>query len=908
MATELKGQLYSTQENTRYDVFLDNLTPDGGGVDIKVMALSYSYKFDEKDVDAHLLLSNAKVVFRVTDPAQETVLENMSDAAETVYRLRILRSGVLDFVGFVLTDLLSIDDTSGDYSYTVTATDGVARLKTIDYDGGGPYYDDYQTVSDHIGVILSNIPLDTYYPANAEYYRINSTMWPEGLTASDATDQMKLIRCSYRAFRTIDRQGQVKFSSVYDVLLELCRAFGLRFMYSRGRYVFAETVDYTRTLGSITWIRYDQAGTRITDDVLATWGAWRRTVGNAADYLDNNNPGVTIQGGKITYLPPLRNVKWVYKHYSRQNTLPTSAVWTNISNPAVTIQNFVTATGLRLRISALASLTVSPPPGEQFPVEPVHVVVGMTLFVDGDTEQKILVRSYNVTPSGIVSYGDGAVLSEWVDGIAGSYGTALRVNQLQDTIRQINVLTPEVPIGGTLSLQFSVLEILKAGVPWVSASAEYTIYDPYMETAIEGSVTGQYNFSTYSASNTAFTTNSALIEKEVLLGDGPSANSFGRFEYEDGLLWENTTGWKRYAAGGYIDATAQRHGAMRAKNILALQDAKRFVLDSTLAIRDYAAEYMLYRTGRSYIMKSGTFDALADRWKGKWQEVTYFPNSVTDPVEEPGISGPTIGPGVPDTEPGPGGVVVPPDPPITGDAAPGINTVITSVGTGLLAGDEIVTININDLAEVPLRLGDVVVLTNQVTGQTQNFEVAYDSELGVPDPNQITPGATSVPYYGEEGLVWLIPDTGSVAVVSEVATADFPAGSYVQPEPQFTAQLQSLLRKEHYDFHLFDYDTSITTGFVGPFWRAGNRIGWGIRKVHFAFAQDEGATAVKVNLKYYDASGFRYTVATFNSNGLGGIVDAYADVAAGYYRVEVETITGTAPKGLTVSVQMIKNN
>jgi len=472
--------------------------------------------------------------------------------------------------------------------------------------------------------------------------------------------------------------------------------------------------------------------------------------------------------------------------------------------------------------------------------------------------------------------------------------------------------TPVVPRSGTLRFPVTHRGVFANEVEYDPNTVTVNLDAFFMESLLAGSISDQYNYTYYPLETASAAFNSVVLEREALFGDGPGDNTFGRIEYtENGTDWLRADGWRRYS-GGYLNTAAMSHTNMIAALTLALQDTRRRVLDISIIGSSYQVEYLLGSQSALYLMQSGELDLSRDEWRGRWFEIAAnFADSVTtgEPTETDPVGGPGSGGANEPEVPVVGGGYVPPSiGGSPGNSAPGINTVPTTTEEGIVNGDDIGGLAVGNLGDVPLYAGDVIVLTNPITGETQEVEVLYDSDLGVPDPNQITPGGTSVPYYGPDGLVWLIPDTGSVALVDVTVSGDFPAGSYVQPEPQFTAQLQALLRKEHYDFHLFDYDTSITTGFVGPFWRAGNRIGWGIRKVHFAFGTDEGATAVKVNLKYYDATGFRYTVATFNSDGLGGIVDAYADVAAGYYRVEVETITGTAPKGLTVSVQMIKNN
>ncbi len=918
MATRLQGQVYSMRGNTRYQVFIDDGSPSTGTIDeVRLVSLNIRHEAASKDIDANLLLSRIKVVFRVENAAQESVFSDMAGSAETRFKVRVLKDGALFYIGFVLLDLLTVEDISGGYNLSIEATDGIGRLKSIDYDGGGTFYDDYETIHEHLKTILSAVPLTDYYSTGEEYFRVNSTLWPNGLTPDGTTDQLDLIRCSYRAFRSIDRQGDVKFSSYYDVLLEFCKAFGLRFMYANGRYVITDIVDYARTVGSVRFLRYDIDGVALSAEILGggggtQWDAWTRESGELSAYEASTKDAVTPAGGKITHLPALRAVDWSYKHYSKQNTLPTSEVWTNGSNPSPSIQNFVTAATLRLRVSAAAQLEVVPPVGEDYPAVPVHVVVGMRLWViDADSNGEILTRTYNIVGTQ-VNYN----VDRWVGGVSGvQHPFVFRVPEVAAATPtfQIETLTAVVPLSGTLRIQFFISDILKNGATWAGADVNYTIHSPYIETTLDGSVTDQYNFSNFTAGNNAFAGNSVTLERSVRLGDGPSDNTFGRFEYFENPFWARTTAWRKYAGGTYQDTTARLHGAIRSRDILALQEQPRQKLQGTIIINDYSPEYIYLRATKRYLPYKADHNLVDDEVTGDWFEIGYEPNSVTDPTEAPSDDNPIGGEEggvVPDTS-GPistGGPLTSEDGQIPpGLLAPTLTTISSGIDGEVPESVPADTIPVTDTpTDLPLFEGDVLVITHPTTGQQQNVTVTYNSELGVPAAAQDGSTSGSFQYFGPNGVVWLVADDTNVAVEGFTPSFTIPQDSFLQFDAAYLARLRALLRIDHIDGNVFGFTESLSIGLQDWFWRPERRIGWHIRKVHFAFAQAGTGTA-KVNLKYYDATGFRYTIATHNATaGLGSVQDAFATVDEGYYRVEVETLTGAVPKGLTVIIELIK--
>lgn len=910
MATVVKGTVESVS-GVDYNVYLDNGAPDASGTLLSVRSAKLTYRSETEDVDAHLLTSKMSITFAVRNATELALFDGLIDAKELQYKIRIEREGSLWWVGFVLLDLVSVDFAQFPFDVKISATDGISRLKSIDYEIGS--LTEFATIKEHLFNVLTQMPLSDYYGATDEYLRVHSTLVPEGMTPG--VNIFNKVRVGIKALRTVDKRGRVKYTSYYNALLEFLQLINARMVYSQGRYFVTEIADYARPLEDVTFYRYNEAGTELAQEDLTNWTTYIKQIGATLAGSD----AVALARGQTTQYPPLKAVDFTYKHYSRQNLFP-GVVWSDLNYDVALLNGFDGDEGAgRLAVTANISYTVSAEVGAiPSGVGRLWVVASVLIAIEdegGGGGGQSLKRTATITPAGI-SYAD----AEWVDGLTDTYdfllpGTPTITGQILNN--RLSLISPVVPQGGTLKLALRMdrTSIRGGDSTAYQVTVQYNYSGAFVESLLTGSIAEQYNYTNYLAETDASGFNSVVLERETVFGDGPGDNTFGRIEYtENGADWLRTNKWRRWS-DGYLNTTAMYHTNMIAAITLALQDTRRRVLDITVIGDDYQAEFMLGSQSALYIMQSGELNLGNDEWRGRWFEIAanFVDGATVGTVTD---SDPTIGsdsgepsePALPGTDGGSGGFVptVPGFEP--GDVATSINIVPTTIDGSFATGDTIGNLAVNNLDDVPVFDGDIIIITNPITGETQEFEVLYDSNLGTPDPNQVTPGGTSVPFYGPDGLVWLVPGTGEVSLVSTTATSDFPDGSYIQPEPQFTAQLQALLRTDHYDFQLFDYDTDVTTGFVGPFWRAGNRIGWGIRKVHFAFAQDNGATAVKVNLKYYDASGFRYTVATFNSTGLGAIVAAYADVATGYYRVEVETVTGTAPKGLTVNIELIKKN
>jgi hypothetical protein len=483
------------------------------------------------------------------------------------------------------------------------------------------------------------------------------------------------------------------------------------------------------------------------------------------------------------------------------------------------------------------------------------------------------------------------------------------VGTTTSTYSGFRIDTPVVPRSGTLRFRVIHRGVFANALEYDPSAVQVVLEDIFMESLLAGSIEDQYNYTDFNAATDAQGANSITLEREHLFGDGPGDNTFGRIEYFDGTEWLRTDGWRRWAAAAYLNTEVMALGGLVAQMTLALQAEQRERLDISVIAPIYQAEFLFGCGNKLYLMQKGSIDLITDIWRGTWFEIATNFNDVATPGQDtntPPIGDLGIGagdaPDLPGTNTGgatgPSGIEATP-----GLTAPGINTILSATEDGLVPDIEIGGLVVPNVGDAPVFAGDIITIINPTTGETMNVEVSHDS--GYIPGLQTDPGA--VQYFGPDGVEWLVPSTTEIAIVPITPTTEFPAGSFVQPNPQFTAQLQELLRRDYYDFQIFGFDESLVADFVGPFWRPNRRIGWHIRKVHFAFAQDMGGTA-KVNLKYYDATGFRYTVATYNGGGLGGVIDAFADVAEGYYRAQVESFTGSAPKGLTVTPELIKIN
>lgn len=895
MATRLRGSLRSLSGDL-YQVFLDQESPQGGGVVVDLVDVRYRYKANNDDIDANFLLSTVSVTILVKSLLQQVALQQFLDGSETRNKIRILKNGELEYLGIVFSDLLVEEDRHFPRQVTLEAADGIGRLKAIQYIDEGLEYDNTATIVEHINAVLIQSGIANYYAAGDEYFRIHTTFWPNQLTPNDGDNALEKVRINYKAFREVDTKGNVVFKSGYDVLLEICKAFNFRFFFSEGVFWFSEIADYDRQDAPIVYHRYSKSAAKIGTQIYTSWEQHRATVGDNLEYSQGHANAVNLSGGTIGRIPPLRSVEFSYKHFSRQNLLPGRS-WTQLTPIVATLFNFRSAPGLRLKMSAVARGSVSPPLGQTYPTANIAIVLSMRLWVDGDGQSRALTRNYNYA-SGSYSY----TPAEWVAGggntsfpivIPVPFGFSGSLSNFQ-----FGFTTPDVPISGDLKLNFFLAAVLGNGSQWQGADAEFELSNVFLESLVDGSIASQFDERRVTVLNEDYLENSRTFEREIMLGDGTTPNSFGRMEVQVGagfFDWELTEAWHRYAGGASLSGSAIEHIQLLAKTTLGLQDRHRQVLQGSIIAPNFYPSQPLLRANAVYVVQQCEKSIARDEWRGKWVNISFLPRPSTVNIEDIAIANPEIGI---DNSAANTDFVPPP-----GTGVTGTNTTISTTSQDIPPDVEITNPGLAiPPSQIAISAGDILTITNPATGETQTIVVANDYSQGANNP-WIDPDGN--PWITPDGEDWIVDSTPGVLVTEPFTpTIDFPAGSYVQPDPVFVYNMLALARREFERFDLFSSGEVITTGVHPIFWRPTHRIGWTIEGISFAVASNPSNNTISVAFKHTDLANSTVQLSSYSGSNLSTIIALNSVVQAGVYFFEVTTAGAT---GLQIILKLRKN-
>lgn len=895
MATKLKAAGRSF-EGHYYEVFFDQDEVSGTPLEVPLVDVKYNYKGSTDRSDAPFILSTCEVTILLQNNAQLSRLQQMIDGDESRNKIRVLKNSNIDWLGVIQVELATEEDRSFPYEYKITATDGIARLKTVPYLGGGVGEDEYYSLLDHIKTVLEKSPIIDYFSIDEEFLRTHITKWPDEITPDDDINPLTELRVSTKAFRTVDKSGEVTYMSSYDVLNAICVALGLRFYFGSGRFVLDELIDVIRQDDEVIWHRYDKEFNNLDIETLTDRSSWQTTI---ATDLSLSDVAKMLSGGKITFEPPVKSVSYTYKHYSKQNLLP-GYTWPFNGNVAEVL-NFRADGGVLLRIFGVVKVRLLFPSDEVFPNAAVHLVVNMSCWVEyGNSEDSVAVsRTYNFAGVGF-NYSP----MEWVEGGLGTeFPIIANAQEEGDVYTSFDFVTPSVPESGTLKLSFSIGELLLNGEPWLDADPVFNVEDVFIGPIVEGNVENQFQYTFARASNSDFQANSDREPREIIIGDGPTENTFGRIEARtESGDWQLTTAWRRYADGNSLSGDSETLIRLLTNDLLSMRNRKLAQLDTAFISPDYAPGFTMNRGGDIYLLNRGTFNLLRDEVSGTWIQITRLA------VEIPDIA--VIDSDLGDI--GGGGILPPPLPPGLGSTPPpgalgpgqlGENTVVSTISTLLEAGETYTLLDIDvDAADLPLIAGTQLIITHPYTGQTQTVTLTQDYLEGIENPWVDPDGNTWITPGGDN---WIVDSSPGLSVASFVSDYDFPVGSYIQILSQSEVQINDTLRQAYETFTVFEYATTVTAGVAGMYWRPVQRVGWKITGVSLALGSNDNENDITVAVKHDDGGGNVVTVATYQGSALTFFGPLDNPVVAGHYFCDLSNV-GASINGLQVTFQLRK--
>lgn len=509
----------------------------------------------------------------------------------------------LDFFwgGYILQDVIKIEDAAEPYVLQIEANDGIAKLKNVEA----------LRFRSSITSIFSNAIFSTYshsiFPTEWPALKVISNWWSEQQTYSASDNPLDSTAVDVDVFHEFDADGNIRKASYYDVLTNVCKAFGMRFYFSNGSYR-AEQV-FQRDISAFTEFSYKTNGNLIgyesvtRDKTLDQTSNKARLAGNIFNFLPAvNKTQITTDEGDVNYAGIISN----------QTTQPTIDLGFTTDDP----QNW-----LEINFKSEVELEINTNVNNIR----IYYIINVDVVLDDGTTTYYLKRNHiGLTPNN----------ASWTTTQAGS-GYEVIVGPFIEQVQSpysppysefhsasFTVITPTLPQEGDITVEFNGNKwINKSGVTRTLNASNNSYWDSRV-ISIDKMNGNNGHFVEARVTNSNIGSGLVYDLGTTKIFDG--SGNRGSLYYQNGLVYTLTTGWREGNSGSYI--TAQR---LIANEFLALMNKPIQKYEGSIFSSHHFMTRLIFE-GKNWLQLGGRFIANSDEWDGEWFAISKETITITN--------------------------------------------------------------------------------------------------------------------------------------------------------------------------------------------------------------------------------------------------------------------------------------
>lgn len=467
----------------------------------------------------------------VEDTAFETFINDIMTSQEERFTVVVYKGVNVYWRGVLLADQVQKEDISFPYSFNLTFTDGIARLRDIEYKNGGSSYTGRETLLKHILNCLSHtgtgglfLTSDTFLQTSINWYDVHHQF-----TATKCP--MAYTDLNHAIFYEIAEDGTTTYKKCSDVLEMILRTFNARIFMANGYYNIVQVQDFPNAY--TTYRKFKKDGTYIS---------------SAGSSFRVSQVSTTRKaGGVYKYFPPLYAVKKIYKtkitNAANNNFLPPAYSY----NPAVSFLNTIyigSSTNVTFKISGtisgiFSSTAILQPPALY---AKYYIVVKKTKISDSSVEY---LHGSNVgANAGICSW------SSSVDNF--TVQTSSSSGYFWQNNTDFSFTTPPITDDCDITFQIVLMSLYKTnGSPYTMTGDDWFGFDCIGVKAFSSfdfatSQSIDIEFSSYNmVTGGGYVASKAVLQvPETLIGDGPYNYSLGKLRTTSNLsTWYDSSLW-----------------------------------------------------------------------------------------------------------------------------------------------------------------------------------------------------------------------------------------------------------------------------------------------------------------------------------------------------------------------------
>jgi hypothetical protein len=620
MGVRFRSNFYSTLNDIQYKVEIWDSTYSGSIVPMTTegegFEITYQQQGDERF--AAVKGSECSIYATITDGANGTLLQNwingsMNATQEDLYHIAIYKGSSLYWFGVILPDLNTRMDQSRPYSYKITATDGLARMKDKEFaQAVDSFYNPAIGRKTFVETIFELLKYSPLYTATSQDNMFSTCVgWYEANmpAKADTVDPLGYSAVRWNTWTKTDENKVLVGLSYYDVLVSVCESWGMRVMFSNGLYRFTQVNSYEDD-GIIKYQRYYTRGTGVFNGV-------ETFIGQPVEITNDTFPYVAAGNQWSWYAP----VKYVYLRYPFKNNNMLDGLTTMTQSGTSTYKyiaslrrNIIGYTTSRLQLDLGLSIYLNPASGSSYFQITIQVkfklggAIGTTdIYLEKDILRALGTETWSTTSTDVWQHLYTTRGLGWVDSPT------------------ITLSTPSVPLGiyDTNNLEVEIIEIIdtRSGIT-LTPGTDYVAYRKKGQSNlryITSSNNANEQYFEYIGRNSGTAINSYDLKlNDSLIGEPYDPSEPGQIFTSNGTdLFQSLGEWKYEDTGANLS-----FNLMRVREVLAGQ---------TIPIRKYQGQIIsgnleaynsIEYDGFRYILNGATFKAQSDTWEGEWYQVS----------------------------------------------------------------------------------------------------------------------------------------------------------------------------------------------------------------------------------------------------------------------------------------------
>ena len=612
--TSLKGYqenrfrivVYRETTQDGVDDFVARVLADGGSVeatgcvrDAVVELLQGERYFDNSPIQVATGQFAARVL------ADGGTIESPSCLTADVTELLGLTSGVvyrLFWAGWIVQDLITIEDASQPYIYELTATDGLNRLNGIDYDSANDItQNDFglTRVTDVIINALTDTGLTDLWTSTDPFLQTSVDWWEYNQTYSTTDDTLYLTAIDAGLFTSRDDDGNIVRTSAFEVLRQLATLYNSRLFLSNGRFVFEQIGN--RATSTRYAVQYDTTGVELATLTIA-------------DDIPLNQTlfGARLAGNVWNFLPALKRVSLTY---SQRFLSPWFGAYRFESGDTTFSPGFISGgEGIQLALYGPVTYNItalSPGAEDIFALTAVFRVQIRISDSSNPGTYYYFNRAFNGY-SATQTFGTAA----WTT-TAGYYYFDLTAGSVNGGFASlydvITITTTDIPVTGSVQTTFELYNTynVQTGAVYVLDTIQIESWNAVMAFSRVDDGSEPANGEVYTSANGSANVSSNLTLElgEMVIGDG--ALQTGDLVVYNGSSWVASSKWsKGTPSSGGIPILKLLTSETLALHAVPIQRYDGAVLTAGLF------EQRLTFDGIAYLRMNGTFTANIDEWSG----------------------------------------------------------------------------------------------------------------------------------------------------------------------------------------------------------------------------------------------------------------------------------------------------